>query len=62
MWESIQVAVGPTTHRGRYRLEGRRLVLEWRGGRVTDWCGMLRPEVVAASRLRQLATGQAFAP
>lgn len=61
MWESIQVSVGSTVHRGRYRLEGRRLVLEWRGGRVNEWCGMLRPEVVAASRLRQLVAGHAFA-
>ena len=61
MWESIQVSKGSAVHRGRYRLEGRRLVLEWRGGRVTEWCGMLRPEVVAASRLRQLVSGHAFA-
>lgn len=61
MWETIQVSVGPATHRGRFRMEGRRLVLEWRGGRAMDWCGMLRPEVVAASRLRQLVSGQAVA-
>ena len=59
MWESIQVAVGPSTHRGRYRLEGRRMVLEWRGGRITEWCGILKPEIVAESRLRQLVTRQA---
>lgn len=54
MWQMIEVSVGPTTHRGRYRLEGRRLVLEWRGGRSVDWCGSLRPEVVASLRLKQL--------
>lgn len=59
MWESIQVAVGPSTYRGRYRLEGRRMVLEWRGGRITEWCGILKPEIVAQSRLRQLVTRQA---
>jgi hypothetical protein len=55
MWESVQVSVGPKTHRGRFRVEGGQLVLEWRGGRATAWCGMLRPEVIAAQRLRQLA-------
>jgi len=54
MWQMIEVSVGQATHRARFRLEGRRLVLEWRGGRATDWCGALRPEVVAALRLRQL--------
>lgn len=61
MWESIQVAVGPRTHRGRYRLEGRRVVLEWRGGRIVEWCGMLRPEVVAESKLKQLVASAAYA-
>ncbi|MBU1376986.1 MAG: hypothetical protein KKE02_19140 [Alphaproteobacteria bacterium] len=50
----VEVSVGSTTHRGRYRLEGRQLVLEWRGGRIVDWCGSLRPEVVASLRLKQL--------
>ena len=54
MWQMVEVAVGPATHRGRYRLEGRRLVLEWRGGRSVDWCGSLRPDVVAQLRLKQL--------
>lgn len=61
MWETIQVSVGPATHRGRYRMEGRRLVLEWRGGRAFEWCGILRPDVVASSRLRQLVSGRAVA-
>jgi hypothetical protein len=54
MWQQVEVLVGPRTHRGRYRLEGRRLVLEWRGGRSFAWCGQLKPEVVAASCLRRL--------
>lgn len=56
MWQVIEVAVGPRTHRGRYRMEGKRLVLEWRGGRTEEWCGMIRPEVVATQRLKQLVT------
>jgi hypothetical protein len=56
MWNSVEVSVGPATHRGRYRVEGRRLVLEWRGGRALEWCGHLRPDVVAASTLKTLAT------
>jgi hypothetical protein len=54
MWQIIEVSVGPQVHRGRYKTEGKRLVLEWRGGRAVEWCGMLRPDVVAASRLKQL--------
>jgi hypothetical protein len=61
MWETVQVAVGSSTHRGRYRVEGRRLVLEWRGGRTFEWCGMLRPEVVAGTRLKQLVSSAAYA-
>ena len=36
--------------------EGKRLTLEWRGGREVEWCGLLRPDVVAATRLRLLVT------
>lgn len=54
MWQTVEISVGPAKHRGRYRLEGRRLVLEWRGGRCEDWCGSLRPDVVASMRLKQL--------
>ena len=61
MWQFIEVSVGMTTHRGRYRTEGKRLVLEWRGGRAIEWCGMLRPEVVAISRLRQLVNTRPIA-
>lgn len=56
MWQSIEVTVGSKLHHGRFRLEGRRLVLEWRGGRSFAWCGLVRPEVVAASCLRRLAS------
>ncbi len=55
MWETIEVAVGPTVHRGRFRLESGRLVLEWRGGRVSERCGILKPEFVATQLLKQLA-------
>jgi hypothetical protein len=58
MWERIEVAVGPTVHRGRYRMEGDEVVLEWREGRVSERCGLLRPDVVAACRLRQLVSEQ----
>jgi hypothetical protein len=61
MWQFIEVSVGMTTHRGRYRTEGKRLVLEWRGGRAIEWCGMLRPEVVATSRLKQLVNNRPVA-
>lgn len=56
MWQAVEVAVGPRTHRGRYRMEGNRLVLEWRGGRTAEWCGLIRPEVVAIQRLKQLVS------
>ena len=56
MWQVVEVSVGAQTHRGRYRTEGKRLTLEWRGGREVEWCGLLRPDVVAAMRLRLLVT------
>lgn len=52
MWNSVQVTVGPQTVRGRYRVEGDMLVLEWRGGRLAERCGLVKPEVVATQRLR----------
>jgi len=55
MWNSIEVEVGPKVHRGRYRVEGRQVLLEWRGGRVAEWCGSLKPDIVAAQKLKQLA-------
>ena len=61
MWESIEVSVGAETHRGRFRVEGGRLLLEWRGGRTSEWLGMLKPEIVAAMRLKRLATRRSLA-
>lgn len=61
MWNPIQISLGSSTHKARYRVESGKLVLEWRGGRVSEWCGILRPDVVAASRLRQLVTRSAMA-
>ena len=58
MWEMVQVPTGAGVVRGRYRMEGDQLVLEWRGGRVAERCGLVRPEVVAMSRLKQLAGDQ----
>ena len=54
MWNSVQVSVGSAVHRGRYRMEGDQVVLEWRDGRVAERCGLVKPEVVAAERLRRL--------
>jgi hypothetical protein len=58
MWCEVQVTVGVGAVRGRYRVEGEQLVLEWRGGRTVERCGLLKPEFVAVSRLRQLAAEQ----
>ena len=55
MWKSVQVSMGSATVRGRYRVEGDMLVLEWRGGRLAERCGMVKPEVVAMQRLRREA-------
>jgi hypothetical protein len=56
MWEQVQAPTPTGMVRGRYRMEGDQLVLEWRGGRVAERCGLLKPEVVAIARLRQLAS------
>ena len=61
MWNSVEVAVGPKMHRGRYRMEGDQVVLEWRNGRVAERCGLLKPEYVATARLKQLAAQMAIA-
>ena len=61
MWNFIEVPVGQTTVRGRYRLEGEAVVLEWRGGRHVERCGLLKPDVVAMSRLRHLAAAPRIA-
>ena len=55
MWQSVEVAVAAGLVRGRFRMEGDQLVLEWRGGRTAEACGLLKPEFVATVRLRQLA-------
>jgi hypothetical protein len=55
MWNSVQVSMGSSTVRGRYRVEGDMLVLEWRGGRLAERCGMVKPEVIAMQRLRREA-------
>jgi hypothetical protein len=39
-------------------VEGDRLVLEWRHGRVAERCGLLKPEYVAANCLKQLVSSQ----
>jgi hypothetical protein len=61
MWNSVQVSVGSATVRGRYRMEGDQLVLEWRNGRVAERCGLLKPEYVATATLRQLASSHPLA-
>jgi hypothetical protein len=53
MWNFVEVDMGSRTHRGRYRMEGDQLVLEWRGGRLAARCGLVRPDVVALDILRQ---------
>ena len=51
MWEFVEVALGPSTSRGRFRVEGR----------VTEWLGMLKPDIVATMLLKKLATWMAAA-
>jgi hypothetical protein len=55
MWNSVQVSMGSSVVRGRYRVEGDMLVLEWRGGRLAERCGMVKPEVAAMQSLRREA-------
>ena len=61
MWNSVQVSVGSATVRGRYRMEGDQLVLEWRNGRGAERCGLLKPEFVAIDKLKRLAASQPLA-
>ena len=61
MWNSVQVSIGQAVIRGRYRVEGDVLVLEWRGGREIERFGLLKPDFVAVSRLKQLAARNARA-
>ena len=56
MWQAVEVSVSAGVVRGRYRMEGDQLVLEWRGGRSAERCGLLKPQFVATARLRQLAS------
>ena len=58
MWNSVQVSVGQGLVRGRYRVEGDVLVLEWRGGREIEHFGLLKPDFWASYRLKQLASQQ----
>jgi hypothetical protein len=61
MWNFVQVDVGHKMHRGRYRMEGDQLVLEWRGGRQAARCGLVKPEVVATEILRQIVSSEPLA-
>ena len=61
MWNFVEVSVGQSTVRGRDRLEGEVVVLEWRGGRHMERCGIVRPDVVALSRLKRLAAAPQIA-
>ena len=56
MWETVEVSVGQAVHRGRYRVQGKQIVLEWRGGRALEWCGYVKPATVAAGALKRLAS------
>lgn len=55
-WTRVEVSVGPAVHHGRFRMEGDEVVLEWREGRVSERCGLVRPDVIATCRLRQLVS------
>jgi hypothetical protein len=61
VWETVEVTVDAKRHRGRYRAEGRYVVLEWRGGRVRFYAGWARMEVAVAARLRTLVTREMVA-
>ena len=61
MWMSVEVSVGPQIVRGRCRVEGDVVVLEWRGGRLAEPYGLMRPEVIAAQRLRREAAAHPMA-
>jgi len=61
MWTIIEVSAGTLLFKGRFRVEGDQVVLEWRGGRVAERCGLLKPEFVATARLRQLVSERPIA-
>lgn len=56
----MEITVGEDRHHARFRMEGEEVVLEWRDGRVSEPCGMVRADVLAAYRLRLLVSGIAF--
>jgi hypothetical protein len=53
MWMPVQIAVGQTVHRGRFRAVGHSVELEWSGGRCVEKFGVLKPELVAEHCLRR---------
>jgi hypothetical protein len=59
-WNPVEIAVGEDKHHGRFRMEGEDVVLEWRDGRVSEPCGLVRADVLAAYRLRLLVSGIQF--
>jgi len=59
-WNPVEITVGPERHHGRFRMEGEEVVLEWRDGRVSEPCGLVRADVLAAYRLRLLVSGIPF--
>ena len=59
-WNPVEIAVGQDMHHGRFRMEGEEVVLEWRDGRVSERCGLVRADVLAAYRLRLLVSGIPF--
>ena len=61
MWCEVWVQADEGLVRGRYRVEGDQLVLEWRGGRTAERFGLLKPEFVATARLRQLVSEESRA-
>ena len=61
MWTSLQVTVDGAAHRGRFRLQGEMLILEWTGGRHHERCGFLKPDFVAMTALKRLASRPSLA-
>ena len=55
VWIALEIVVGGVRYRGRYRVEGGQVHLEWRGGRCVDDPGYVKPELVALGRLRDEA-------
>jgi len=59
-WNPLEITVGDERHHGRFRMENEEVVLEWRDGRVSEPCGLVRADVLAAYRLRLLVSGISF--